>query len=136
MAEMPGPASQVLAIVDGSDDHRAAAIAGADLFSSTPGLQFTVLAPADVAQPSGAPARNGTTSTGNGLLLQRKQATAGLMETVRAVEDRGLTTKMRTVEGPFLDKAIDVAAAHDLVVLPASMADHAAEFPVPVIVAP
>lgn len=111
-------------------------MAGADLFSSTPGLRFTVLAPADVAQPSGAPSENGRSVNGSGLLLQRKQATAGLMETVRSIEDRGLKTKLRTVEGGFVEKAIEIAAAHDLVVLPASMADRAGEFPVPALVAP
>lgn len=133
---MPGPASHVLAIVDGTDEHRSSALAGADLFSSTPGLRFTVLAPADVAQPSGAPASNSASANGSGLLLQREQATAGLMETVRSIEDRGLSTKLRTVEGSFVDAAIDVAAAHDLVVLPPSLAAHAGEFPVPVLVAP
>lgn len=124
------PASNVLAIVDGTDEYRAAALAGADLFSSTPGLKFTVLAPAEVAQPSGSPASNGSG------LIQLDQATGVLMRTVREIEDRGLKVRMRTIEGSLLAKAAEVAEAHDLVVLPASMADLADQFPVPVMLAP
>lgn len=133
---MPGPATEVLALVDGSDDHRAAAVAGADLFSSTPGLTFTVLAPADVAQPSGAPSPNGSSANGSGLLLKRQQATAGLMDTVREIEDRGLTTKLRTVEGSIGQQVAGIAAAHDLVILPSSRAELAERLPVPVVLAP
>lgn len=135
---MPGPASNVLALVDGSDDHRAAALAGADLFASTPGLSFTVLAPAEVAQPSGAPSPasvNGSPS-GSGLLLRREQATASLMETVRGIEDRGLTTKLRTIEGSLAKELPEIAAAHDLVILPPSRAALAEKLPVPALVAP
>lgn len=133
MAEDFGPATNVLAIVDGSDDHRKAATASAGLLAATPGLRFTVMAPSNVAQPSGAPRPQ---TNGNGLLLQREQATSGLLETVRDIEDRGLPTKLRTVEGPLLDEAIANAHAHDLVVLPPSLAEHAPRFPVPTLVAP
>lgn len=58
------------------------------------------------------------------------------MRTVREIEDRGLKVRMRTIEGSLLAKAAEVAEAHDLVVLPASMADLADQFPVPVMLAP
>lgn len=132
------PASHVLAIVDGSEEKGEAAIAGAELLAATPGLQFTVLAPADVAQPPGNPSANGApaATNGSGTLLQRAPATSTLVETTREIEDRGLTTRMRTVEGDLAERAAEIAAAHDLVVLPESMADQADRFPVPTLVAP
>jgi len=133
VADPLGPASSVLALVDGTDDHREAAVAGADLFASTPNLTVTVLAPSDVAQPSGAPEEAGGN---NGALLKRRETTGRLMETVRAIEDRGLSTKLRTVDGSLAERAVDVAPAHDLVVLPPSRADEAEAFPVPTLVAP
>jgi hypothetical protein len=127
----------VLAIVDGSEENREAAVAGADLLAATPGLQFTVLASADVAQPAGSPEATDLASTnGSGALLQRAPQTSKVVEATRAIEDRGLTTRMRTVEGDLVERAIEVAAAHDLVVLPPSMADRADGFPVPTLVAP
>lgn len=128
----------MLAVVDGSEEKRDAAIAGADLFASTPGLQFTVLAPAEVAQPTGDPDRRDAdvTHNGSGTLLKQATDTSTLVETTRAIEDRGLTTRMRTVDGDLHERALDVARAHDLVVLPPSMADQADEFPVPTLVAP
>ncbi len=134
MVDPLGPASNVLALVDGSDEHRDAAIAGADLFSSTPGLRFTVLATSTVAQPSGAP--RSASPNGSGLLLKREQETGHLMQTVRAIEDRGLPTKLRTVEGPLLENAVKISVAHDLVILPPSLAEHADVFPVPTLIAP
>lgn len=140
LASRLDPASHVLAIVDGSEEKREAAIAGAELLASTPGLQFTVLAPADVAQPTGEPSTNGGASVaatnGSGALLQRAPDTSTLVETTREIQGRGLTTRMRTVEGDLEERAVDVAAAHDLVVLPQSMADEADRFPVPTLVAP
>lgn len=142
LATRLSPASHVLAIVDGSEENRNAAIAGAELLASTPGLQFTVLAPADVAQPTGNPSANGVngatvaTANGSGTLLQRAPATSTLVETTREIEDRGLKTRMRTVEGDLEERAVEIAAAHDLVVLPASMAEMADRFPVPTLVAP
>lgn len=133
------PASHVLAIVDGSEETREAAIAGAELLAATPGLQFTVLASADVAQPTGSPSVNGgavASTNGSGALLQRAPATSTLVETTREIENRGLTTRMRTVEGDLEERAVEVAATHDLVVLPESMADEADRFPVPTLVAP
>lgn len=128
----------MLAIVDGSTEKREAAIAGADLFASTPGLQFTVLAPADVAQPPGHPRQNGgsVAPNGSGTLLQHAPETSTLMETMREIEDRGLTARMRTVEDDLEERAVEIAKAHDLVVLPQSMADQVDEFPVPALVAP
>lgn len=135
MADNPGPASSVLAIVDGSDEHREAATVGAELLAASPGLQVTVLASSDVAQPSGAPpSSNGT--NGSGLLLQRKQDTGQLMKTVREIEDKGLPTKLRTIDEPLVENATRIAQAHDLVILPASLADRAEAFPVPTLVAP
>lgn len=139
MATRLNPASHVLAIVDGSEEKGEAAIAGAELLAATPGLQFTVLAPADVAQPPGNPSADGApaaSTNGSGTLLQRAPATSTLVETTREIEDRGLTTRMRTVEGDLAERAAEIAAAHDLVVLPASMADQADRFPVPTLVAP
>lgn len=138
MPSQIGPASNVLAVVDGSEEKRAAAIAGADLFASTPGLKFTVLAPADVAQPTGDPTRRDPEqqANGSGTLLQQVPETSTLMDTMREIEDRGLTTRMRTVEGNLEDRAAKIAATHDLVVLPPSMADQADAFPVPALVAP
>jgi hypothetical protein len=133
------PACNVIAIFSVSVDKRTAAIAGAELLASTPGLQFTVLAPADVAQPTGEPTTDGATRTatnGSGALLQRAPETSTLVETTREIERRGLTTRMRTTEGNLEDRATEIAAAHDLVVLPASMADEADRFPVPTLVAP
>lgn len=132
------PASRVLAIVDGSEENREAAVAGAALLASTPGLRFTVLAPADVAQPTGSPAARGTvgSTNGSGGLLQQAPQTSTLVETTRAIQDRGLKTRMRTVEGDLEERAVEAAAAHDLVVLPASMAEEAERFPVPTLVAP
>jgi len=138
LAPQPGPASNVLAVVDGSDENRDAAIAGADLFASTPGLTFTVLAPTSVAQPSGEPRPDAAQAGSNGsaALLQRSPATSCLMDTVREIEDRGLDTCMRTVDGSVSEHAVEAARAHDLVVLPPSMADEADAFPVPTLVAP
>lgn len=133
VADPLGPASNVLALVDGTDDHREAAVAGADLFASTPNLTVTVLAPSDVAQPSGAPTE---AKANNGALLQRQKDTGRLMETVREVEKRGLTTKLRTVDGSLTERAREIAPAHDLIVLPPSRADEADSFPVPALVAP
>lgn len=132
------PASRVLAIVDGSEENREAAVAGADLLAATPGLSFTVLAPADVAQPTGSPTASAqpTSTNGSGALLQRAPDTSVLVETTRAIQDRGLKTRMRTVEGDLEQQAVEAAAAHDLVVLPPSMASQADEFPVPTLVAP
>jgi hypothetical protein len=58
------------------------------------------------------------------------------MDTVREIEDRGLDTCMRTVDGSVSEHAVEAARAHDLVVLPPSMADEADAFPVPTLVAP
>lgn len=128
----------MLAVVDGSDEMREAAVAGADLFASTPGLQFTLLAPADVAQPTGDPEERSEESVqnGSGTLLQQSSGTSTLLETTREIEDRGLTTRLRTVEGDLEERAAEVARTHDLVVLPASMAERAGTFPVPALVAP
>lgn len=134
VADHLGPATNVLALVDGSDEHREAAVAGADLFASTPNLSITVLAPSDVAQPSGAPET--ATANGSTTLMRRQEETGRLMETVRAIEDRGLTTKLRTVDDALDDRAVEIAPAHDLVVLPASRADEADAFPVPALVVP
>lgn len=127
----------MLALVDGSEENREAALAAADLFASTPGLQFTVLAPAEVAQPA-PPDEVGVDggSTGSGTLLQSTSDTSILLETMREIEDRGLTTRMRTVEGDLEERAAEIAGTHDLVVLPPRMADRSDEFPVPAIVAP
>lgn len=132
------PASRVLAVVDGSEERHEAALAGADLFASTPNLRFTVLAPADVAQPAGDPDHRETdaSTNGSGTLLQQAPETSVLVDTVRKIEDRGLTTRMRTVDGDLDQRALDVADAHDLVVLPPSLAELADEFPVPALVAP
>lgn len=127
---MPGPAAHVLTVVDGSADHRAAALAGADLLSNTPGLKVTVLAPAEVAQPTGAPRPSATG------LVTVQRTTEALLETLNEIQERGVTTRLQTSEDPLLERAIDVARAHDLVVLPASMAEHAARFSTPVLLAP
>lgn len=128
----------MLAVVDGSDEMREAAIAGADLFASIPGLQFTLLAPADVAQPTGNPEQRseGTVPNGSGTLLQQSGQTSTLLETTREIEDRGLTTRLRTVEGDLVERAAEIARTHDLVILPASMSESADEFSVPALLAP
>lgn len=124
-----GSGTRVLCLLDGSDEHRVAALAAADLFASTPRAEVTVLAPANIAF-TGEPT---VSSNGNGLMQMSRQ-TQSLVETVRVIEGRGLATKLRTTEGGLLAEAGRLAEAHDAVVLPRSLAAQAPDLPVPVLV--
>lgn len=122
--------TRVLAVLDGSNEFADAALTAADLMASTPGAQFTVLAPSEVASPDSAP------SPAGGGLVTLSGATSSLMKTIRLIEGRGFRTSLRTTEGSLLAEAGRVSDSHDLVVLPRSLARFAEEFAVPVIVAP
>ncbi len=127
-----GSGTRVLCLLDGSDEHRVAALAAADLFASTPRAEVTVLAPADIAF-TGEPQISPNGSNGSGL-VQVSRRTQSLVETVRVIEGRGLSAKLRTTEGDLLSEAGRLAEAHDAIVLPRSLADIAPDLPVPVLV--
>lgn len=123
-----GSGTRVLALLDGSQEHQDAALAAADLLASTPRAEVTVLAPADVAftgSPQASPNGNG--------LVQLSRRTQSLVETVRLIEGRDLSTKIRTTEGSLVQEAARLAEAHDAVILPRSKAELAEQMPVPVL---
>lgn len=124
-----GSGTRVLCLLDGSDEHREAALAAADLFASTPRAEVTVLAPADIAFTGGPQ----LSSNGNGLVQVSRQ-TQSLVKTVRVIESRGLSAKLRTTEGDLLTEAGRLAEAHDAVVLPRRLAKVVSDLPVPVLV--
>jgi hypothetical protein len=123
-----GTGVRILALMDGSQEFRDAALRAADLFGSNPGAQFTVLAPAEIASPDSSPRSNG------GTLMTIANPTTRLMQTVRLIEEKGFPTRMRTCEGSLLAEAARAASAHDLLILPRRMARFVEEFPIPVLV--
>lgn len=124
-----GSGTRILCLLDGSDEHREVALAAADLFASTPRAEVTVLAPANIAF-TGDPQ---VSSNGSGLMQMSRQ-TQSLVETVRVIEGRGLSAKLRTTEGDLLSEAGRLAEAHDAVVLPRSLAEIGPDLPVPTLV--
>lgn len=123
-----GTGVRVLALMDGSQEFREAALAAADLFASNPGAQFTVLAPSEIASPDSSP------RSGGGGLLTVANPTSRLLQTVRLVEEKGFPTRLRTCEGSLLAEAARAASAHDVLILPRRMARFVEEFPIPVLV--
>ena len=124
--------TQVLVLIDGSEESRTSALAAANLFASTPCATFTVLAPSNVASPDTDPGVNGA---GPGL-MQISRQTLRFLETVRLIEARGLRTSVRTTDGSLLAEAAKIADAHTALVLPKRHAGFAGDFPVPVLMTP